>query len=209
MGGFENKAIKFDKMVKDKSNDELGLFEKYDEILSEIRSRIIEHKAKSVIDIGCGTCNLCGELSDKMNIIGIDQSLEMIEQAKNKYNKMNLKQGNFLDKPFRKKDVDIVVTTYALHSLNANEKKEAIKLMLEYLKDDGKIIIADFMFSDDLEREECKKHLYDKGRQDLWSVIDKKYYTNIEELTRYIILLDYKIHAEHIVNFTWLVEIKK
>jgi putative AdoMet-dependent methyltransferase len=209
MWGFDNKAIKFDKMVRDKSNDELGLFEKYDEILSKIRIRIIEHEAVSVIDIGCGTGNLCGELSGKMDIIGIDQSLEMIVQAKKKYNKLKLKLGNFLDKPFRKNDVDIVVTTYAFHSLNDNEKKEAIKYMLEYLKDDGKIIIADFMFLNDIEMEKCKNQLYGKGRQDLWNVIDNKYYTNLEELEKYITLLGYKINSEHIVNFTWIVEIKR
>ena len=205
----DNKAIKFDKMVRNRSNDELGLFEKYDEILSKIRGRIIEHKAVSVIDVGCGTGNLCGELSEIMDITGIDQSLEMILEAKKKYNNMKFKLGNFLDKPFRKNDVDIVVTTYAFHSLNDSEKKEAIKYMLEYLKYDGKIIIVDFMFSNNAEREKCKNHLYDKGRQDLWSVINNKYYTNLEELKRYISLLDYKISSEHIVNFTWIVEIEK
>ncbi len=206
---FDNKAIKFDKMVRDKSNDELGLFEKYDEVLSEIRSRIIEHEAVSIIDIGCGTGNLCGELSEKIDIIGIDQSLEMILHAKKKYNNMKFKLGNFLDKPFRKNDVDIVVTTYAFHSLNDNEKKEAIKYMLEYLKNDGKIIIADFVFANDMERKKCKNNLCGKGRQDLWNIIDNKYYTNLEELERYIRLLDCKIHSKHIVNFTWIVEIEK
>ncbi|WMJ82217.1 methyltransferase domain-containing protein [Clostridium sp. MB40-C1] len=172
MWGFDNKAIKFDKMVRDKSNDELGLFEKYDEILSKVRKKIIDHNAASVIDIGCGTGNLCGELCCEMDVVGVDQSLEMILQAKKKYNNMKFKLGNFLDKPFRRKDVDIVVTTYAFHSLNDNEKKKAIKYMLEYLKDDGKIIIADFMFLNDIERENCKNNLYRKDRPDLWDVID-------------------------------------
>lgn len=205
----DNKAIKFDKMVKDKVNDELGLFEKYDEILAEIRNRIIKYEASSVIDIGCGTGNLCGELSGEMDIMGVDRSLEMIVQAKKKYSKMKFKLGNFLDKPFRKNDVDIVVTTYAFHSLNDNEKKEAIKYMLEYLKDDGKIIMADFMFSNDIERDKCKSQLYDEGSQELWDVIDNKYYTNLEELERYIGLLGCKISSQHIVNFTWIVEIEK
>ncbi|MBC2400080.1 MerR family transcriptional regulator [Clostridium tetanomorphum] len=209
MWGFDNTAIKFDKMVRDKSNDELGLFEKYDEILFEIRSRIINHGAVNVIDIGCGTGNLCGDLSEKIDILGIDQSLEMILQAKKKYNKMKFKLGNFLDKPFRKNDIDIVVTTYAFHSLNHNEKKEALNYMLDYLKDNGKIIIADFMFLNDGEREKYKNSLCDKGRQDLWNVINNKYYTNLEELKRYVSSLNYKIHSEHIVNFTWIVEIKK
>jgi precorrin-3B methylase len=40
----------------------------------------------------------------------------MLLQAKNKYSKMNLKLGNFLDEPFIKNSADIVVTTYAFHS---------------------------------------------------------------------------------------------
>lgn len=209
MWGFDNKAIKFDKMVRDRLDDDLGLFEKYDEILSEIRSRIIEHKAEHVIDIGCGTGNLCGELSEEIDVLGIDQSLEMILQAKKKYNNMNFKLGNFLDEPFSKNDVDIVVTTYAFHSLNHDEKKEAIKYMLEYLKADGKIIIADFMFQNDIEREKCKNDLCSNDKQDLWDVIDYKYYTNLEELEKYINSLGCKIHSQHIVNFTWIVEIEK
>ncbi len=103
MWGFDNKAVKFDKMVRDKTNDELGLFSMYDDILADIRNRIIKYNAKKVIDIGCGTGNLCGELSDSIEVLGIDQSLEMILQAKNKYRNMNLKLGNFLDEPVIKK----------------------------------------------------------------------------------------------------------
>ena len=209
MWGFDNKAVRFDKMVKDRSDDELGLFEKYDEVLCEIRRRIIEHKALSVIDIGCGTGNLCGELAGKIDVVGIDQSLEMIQQAKKKFPKMKFKLGNFLDEPYRKNDVDIVVTTYAFHSLNVDEKKKALKCMLKYLKDDGRLIIADFMFLNNSEREKCKRNLLSKGKQDLWEVIDKKYYTNVEELQRYADSVGCKIESRHIVNFTWIVEITK
>lgn len=204
-----NKGIKFDKMVKDKDNDELGLFEKYDEILSEIRSRIIKHKAERVIDIGCGTGNLCGELSEKIEVMGVDSNLEMLEHAKSKYKNMNFKLGSFLDKPFRKNYIDIVVTTYAFHGLKDNEKEEAINNMLEYLKDDGKIIIADFMFANNMEREKCINNLQTNGREDLLDVITYKYYTNVESLEKYIKSLNCKISSEHIVNYTWLVEIGK
>lgn len=204
-----NKAIRFDKMVRDKSNDELGLFEKYDEILCEIRNRIKNHNASNVIDIGCGTGNLCGELCDELDVLGIDQSLEMISQAKKKYSNMKFRLGNFLDKPFKQNAFDIVVTTYALHGLNDDEKKEAIKNMLEYLNDNGKIIIVDFMFLNNAERENCKNNLCSQGRQDLWYVVNRKYYTNLEEFKEYISYLGYKIQSEHITNFTWIVEIQK
>ncbi len=139
MWGFDNKAVKFDKMVRDKTNDELGLFSMYDDILADIRNRIIKYNAKKVIDIGCGTGNLCGELSDSIEVLGIDQSLEMILQAKNKY----------------------------------------------------------------------RENLLSKGKDDLWEVINNKYYTNIDELKNYIRTIGFKIKVQHIINFTWGVEIEK
>jgi len=70
------------------------------------------------------------------------------------------------------------------------------------------IIIVDFMFADDNERKKCIKNLCSKSREDLSSVIENKHYTNIEELEKYIRVLGCKIHREHIVNFTWIVEIE-
>lgn len=209
MWGFDNKAVKFDKMVRDKANDELGLFEKYDDILAYIRNKIIDYNAKKVIDIGCGTGNLCGQLSSDIEILGIDQSLEMILQAKNKYRNMNLKLGNFLDEPFIKNNVDIVVTTYAFHSLNHEEKKIALNNMIEYLNESGKIIIVDFMFNNEIERDMCRQSLLSQGKNELWEVINNKYYTSIDELKSYIKTLGFKIEIEHIINFTWIVEIEK
>lgn len=207
--GFNNKAVKFDELVKDQSRDELGLFRKYDEILEETRRRIVEHGAKSILDIGCGTGNLCGELSKKLDVMGIDQSLEMLLQAKRKYKNMKLKLGNFLDKPFCKDRFDIVVTTYALHSLDYDQKKKALRHMLEYVKGKGKIIIVDFMFLNESERIKIRDDLCNRGRNDLLTAIDNRFYTNVEKLKKYVETMGYKIDCEPIVNFTWIVEIEK
>lgn len=207
--GFNNKAVKFDNLVKDRSNDELGLFANYDVILEEIRGRIKKYKAQSILDIGCGTGNLCGELSNSFDVIGMDQSLEMLLQAKKKYSDMRLKLGNFLDKPFCKENFDIVVTTYAFHALDDIEKIIALGNMIEYLRSNGKIIIVDFMFSNDTEKSDCKTRLLNQGQENLWDVINSRYYTNIEKLNKYVISQGHKIHCEHIVNFTWRVEIEK
>ena len=116
--------MKFDEMVKNRNNDELGLFEQYDEILEEIRERIVEYRAKSILDIGCGTGNLWVKLKDELDVTGIDQSLEMLLQCKRKQSGIRLKLGSFLDRPFWPGKFDIVVTTYAFHALDYNEKKE-------------------------------------------------------------------------------------
>lgn len=202
------KGEKFDNMVNDKSKDELGLFERYNEIFKELRKQILEQNAKKILDIGCGTGNLFGELSKTLEVVGIDQSFEMLTYAKEKYSNLKLKLGSFLDEPFCKNEFDIVVTTYAFHSLNPCEKKKAINNMLQYLKPDGKVIIIDFMFLNDIQRKKIKNNFYNKKRQDLWEVIDSKYYTNVENFKSYVESLGCKIKCEPLVNFTWKVEIE-
>ncbi len=207
--GFDNKAMKYDKMVNDRANDELGLFEKYDEILEEIRCMIIEHKAQEVLDIGCGTGNLCGSLGSKIKVVGMDQSLEMLLQAKRKYENMKLKLGNFLDKPFDTNRFDVVVSTFAFHTLNNEEKKIALYHMLEFINEKGKIIIGDFMFTNDSERESCREKLCAQHQFDLWEVIEKRHYTNLENFSEYVKSLGLRVTCRHIVNFTWLMVIEK
>lgn len=202
-----NRAIKYNKMVKERKDDELGLFEKYEEILHDVRKYILESNPYTIIDIGCGTGNLCGPISDKINVIGIDKNEEMLEYVKNKYKNMNVRLGSFLDEPIDKNYADIVVTTFAFHGLNDNEKKIAIKNMMDYLKSKGKIIIVDFMFKDEGEREKYKNKFKNENRLELWEAINRKYYSNVEKLESYLNNLNVKVKSNHIINFTWIMEI--
>lgn len=202
-----NRAIKYNKMVKERKDDELGLFEKYEEILHDVRKYILESNPYTIIDIGCGTGNLCGPISDKINVIGIDKNEEMLEYVKNKYKNMNVRVGSFLDEPIDKNYADIVVTTFAFHGLNDNEKKIAIKNMMDYLKSKGKIIIVDFMFKDEGEREKYKNKFKSENRLELWEAINRKNYSNVEKLESYLNNLNVKVKSNHIINFTWIMEI--
>ncbi|MDT8717937.1 class I SAM-dependent methyltransferase [Clostridium sp. 19966] len=201
-----NKGEKYDYMLKNIKDDELGLFEKYEEILNEIREIILTYNAEAVLDIGCGTANLCGPISRKIKVIGIDKNEEMLLQAKKKYPKMSLKQGDFLDKPFEEEIADIIVTTLVFHAIT--NKKLALENMIKYLKPNGKIVIADYMFLNEEERENCKRVLLEAGKKELWDFINSKNYTNVEMLEDYVETLGYKFRAKHIINFTWLVEIE-
>ncbi|MDS0524577.1 class I SAM-dependent methyltransferase [Clostridium sp. SHJSY1] len=209
MNNSDSIAVKFDNMARFPKNDELGLFKNYDKILEETRRRIIEHNGQYILDIGCGTGNLCGELNETYSIIGMDKNLEMLKRAKEKYQHINFKIGNFLDTPFKENFFDIVVSTFVFHILNEEEKRIAIKNMLKYIKDNGKIIIVDYMFLDSKEKDEYKKNFNLNKREDLWDFISSKHYTNIEELKNHIVKFNYNIIIQHIVNFTWIIEITK
>ncbi len=207
--GFDSWAKNYDNSIKYNSWDELNIFEKYDYVLEVVARKILDVNALKVIDFGCGTANLYGKLNNNIDYIGVDQSIDMLLQAKNKISTINLRLGNFLDEPITHIKFDVVISTYAFHHLNALEKEKAINLLLNYLKPDGRIIIADLMFLNKSERIKQKDYFYKQNRKDLWDEIEDEYYMDIEEIKKYAEFLGCIVQYEHIVNFTWIVEIVK
>lgn len=206
---MDNKAMRYDRMVKERKDDELGLFEKYDEIMEEIRGLIKAAGDSNVLDIGCGTGNLCGCLGSGINVVGMDKNPDMLLQARRKYANMKLRLGSFLDEPYCRGYFDTVVTTFAFHILRDEEKKLALDNMLEFLKDNGRIIIGDYMFRNAMEREGCREQLLERQKYDLWKVIESRYYINVESFAEHVESLGLKITCKHVVNFTWLAVIEK
>lgn len=205
---FDSWAKNYDVSVKSNTNDELNLFDGYEDIMNKLRGIIRESGARKVLDIGCGTGNLCGSLSEDIYVVGMDQSVEMLILAQKKHPNMKFKFGNFLDNPFIENEFDIIVSTYAFHHLTGTQKRKALDIMLKYLKPSGKIVIADLMFFDSEKRKECKKNFQKEKRMDLWEIIDDEYYTIIDDLKSYAEFLGCTFYCEHLKSFTWLIEIK-
>lgn len=207
--GFDLWAKNYDISVQENSDDGLNLFKKYDLVLESVAEIILQNNALKIIDIGCGTGNLYGKLNNNIEFTGVDQSIEMLLQAREKYPCMNLRLGNFLDEPFIENEFDIVTSTFAFHHLNSLEKQRAINLLLRYLKPGGIIIIADLMFLNNMERIKQKEILLQSGRKDLWDIIEDEYYSDIEEIMRYSEQFGCEVNYKHVVNFTWLLQIVK
>ncbi|MEF9840266.1 MAG: class I SAM-dependent methyltransferase [Cellulosilyticaceae bacterium] len=203
-----NKGTNYDKMVIFSRDDELGLFEKYEEVLQMVRDRINKYNCTSVIDFGCGTGNLCGPLSNDIEVIGIDRSIDMINTGKSKFHSMRFIEGDFIDLQRLNKSADIVVSSYVLHGLTNNEKEQAISYMMKLSKR-GRIILVDFMFESNEEKENYRDTFIKGNKRELWDFISGKNYFIVEKLKESIENRGLKINTEHIVNFTWIVEIYK
>lgn len=64
----------------------------YNEYFNKINDFLHEAKGIDVLDIGCGTGNLYNKIKEHVNYVGMDQSLEMLLQAKNKFHHIKLRQ---------------------------------------------------------------------------------------------------------------------
>jgi ubiquinone/menaquinone biosynthesis C-methylase UbiE len=152
---FDSWAKDYDKDIRE-NNGDLKIYINYDSILGKVYELAIDSNINKpcILEIGVGTGNLAGRfLNEGYNIIAIDQSRAMLNVAKEKYPKLKVRLGDFLKIPYSDKSFDAIVSIYALHHLNNNEKSIAIKEMVRVVKDNGKIVIGDLMFESDTDKE--------------------------------------------------------
>lgn len=202
---FDNWANSYDEDVaKDITN--VKMYKNYEYILDSVYKLVknINKKDVSILEIGVGTGNLAGRfLEENYNIIGIDQSREMLNVAKQKYSKLKVRLGEFLKIPFNDKSFDVIVSTYAFHHLNNEEKSMAIKEMIRVLKDGGKIVVGDLMFKDETDKQKVMKKLSAKQIEE----INQEYYSNIDFLTNEFEKLNGKLEYTKIDDINYIIEI--
>ncbi|MCY6483437.1 methyltransferase domain-containing protein [Clostridium aestuarii] len=180
---FNDWAKTYDISIR-KNIGSLKIYKNYDKILQTVYEKSVKNIDKDinrikVLDIGVGTGNLSEKYLNKgYNIIGIDQSREMLNVAKQKFPNLKVRLGEFLKIPFNNNQFDVIVSTYAFHHLNDMEKNLAIKEMVRVLKDDGRIVIGDLMFENDVKKE----NLINEFTNEQIEEIRDEYYSDIEKL---------------------------
>lgn len=201
---FNSWADSYDEDVK-VDRGALKIYENYNKVLNKVYEKsTIAGDGISVLDIGVGTGNLAKKfLENNYRVVGIDQSREMLRVAKHKYPNLKVRLGEFLKIPFNDKVFDIIVSTYAFHHLNSEEKSLAIKEMIRVLKDNGKIVIGDLMFKNRIEEEGILKELTEAQVDE----IKDEYYSYIDELESEFMKYNKKLNYEKIDRFISVIEV--
>lgn len=176
--GFDLWADGYDKDVQlSEDNDEYP-FAGYRDVLNTIYKLVHRKEKARILDIGFGTGVLTKKLyDDGYEIYGVDFSERMIEIAKEKMPSSKLFQHDFSkDLPKELKDIkfDYIISTYAMHHLEDEEKIDFINELDKYINNDGEIIIGDVAFKTRRLLEECKMEHIDYWDDDeIYFVFDE------------------------------------
>lgn len=143
----EEHAARFDEVAAD-----------YDENKSEeyraCVSLVIEHARESltggetVLDLGCGTGVIGLALANAAGrVVGRDVSEGMMNEARKKAADRGIENAEFSRGTFREPNVnraDVVVSNYAMHHLDDEEKREAIRVIADLGA--RRFVLGDVMF---------------------------------------------------------------
>lgn len=137
---FDDEAVEHDDLFVTK----MGMTEFYDEVEKTLNS--CEYKS-SILVLGCGSGLEIERLKFPCNVVGVDLSDKMLGvlEKKKLYNGVNLSTvcGSFLDLDFEKEKYDIVLTCYAMHHFNSEQKQSIYSKVYKCLKKDGVFVNGD------------------------------------------------------------------
>lgn len=128
----------------------------------------------------------------------------MLSVAKEKYPSLKVRLGEFLKILYDNKSFDIIISTYAFHHLNEDEKCIAIEEMIRVLKDDGVIIIGDLMFE---SKDSEEKILMDLSQEQIEEIKDE-YYSYIDLLSDEFKRYNKRLNYRRIDNFNYIIKIQ-
>ena len=158
--GFDLWADGYDKSVQLCEEDNEYPFAGYKDVLNTIYNIVHRKEKAKVLDIGFGTGVLTKKLyDDGYEIYGIDFSERMLEIAKEKMPLAKLVQYDFsrgLPKELENIQFNYIISTYAMHHLEDEDKIKFINKLEKYLSRDGRIIIGDIAFETRELLEQCK-----------------------------------------------------
>ncbi len=181
-----NKDKVFDKKIKKQFEFDEEVASVFDDMLSrsvpfynEMLGLTVDFAIKNskendtILDLGCSTASTLLEIyrksEHKLNLIGIDNSKAMLEQANKKVKvygaNIKLKDGDILKIPFENSNV--IVSNYTLQFIRPIYREELLKKIFVSLRENGIFIFSEKVVSEDklLNKQLIDKYLEFKKNQ--------------------------------------------
>lgn len=154
------KQFEFDEKVASVFDDMLArsvpFYQQALEISAEFLEKNLEEGAR-VYDLGCSTASLLLSLerstTKSLELIGLDNSAAMLEQAEKKLaffdSKISLQEADILDFNFKK--ANAFVSNYTLQFIRPLVREKLIQKMYESLEEGGVFIFSEKVITEDKE----------------------------------------------------------
>lgn len=120
----------------DKYSEDFQFVHKYGEDVMELLQAPLGSR---IIDLGCGNGNLTVKLAERgYNVMGIDDSNEMLEVARGKYPDIEFVKGNALD--FNIEPCDGIFSNAVLHWIDKDKQQSLLNNISSNIKTGGEFV---------------------------------------------------------------------
>ncbi|TFD92915.1 trans-aconitate 2-methyltransferase [Jeotgalibacillus sp. R-1-5s-1] len=199
---FDEWVETYDDSVSGKDEEYQAVFAGYDAILDEVASLA---KGRT-IEFGTGTGNLTEKLLIKgLDVLGIEPNGAMRARTQERFPKLDLADGDFMEFPLDGKPVDTFVSTYAFHHLTDDEKAKAAALYGSLLQQGGQVVFADTIFKNEEAKLARWKKVEEQGYHNLLEDLKREYYTTVPVMEKLFIDAGFTVTFKQLNEYAWLI----
>lgn len=162
----------------------------YSAVLNEFAD-ILDQRCKRIVDIGCSTGACASRIVDmrRNDYVGIDIELRYVKSAARRAPRGSFYAADARKMPFPDRLFDLAMLIGVMHHMDNALIKDSLREVLRVLKPDGRVIVAEPVFTDGRRLSTLLLHL-DRGR-------------NIRDESRYRALFDgFTIERQRFFNFS-------
>lgn len=169
----------------------------HDEISVAVRAALVGFKPNEklcVLDLGCGDGSMTLTLLPPERIaryIGCDLSKPALDIAQRKINALSISANLLCDDMLkvaeeqRDQSIDLVLSSYAVHHLNANNKQRLVDQATRFLKPGGQFVLIDIFREPTEDRAAYMRH-YTDVLKNTWSKLSPEaQYLVVKHATEY------------------------
>jgi len=203
---FDEWINSYDASVSGEDLEYRDVFERYDEILNAVTSKVVG----TVLEFGTGTGNLTAKLIDAgYPLIGVEPNTAMRRITAERFPSIEVIDGDLIDFETGKTTIDSIVSSYVFHHLTDEEKGIALTKYAQLLPTNGKIVFADTVFI----TQEAKQAQIDKERarnfHNVADDLEREYYTIVPVLKNLFTEAGFKVTFKQLNDFVWLMDATK
>lgn len=197
-------AAGYDADVGDESNP---IRDGYEALLRWVAAEANSVGAGTAVDLGAGTGNLTTLLRGFDRIAAVDVSHQMMSVARDKQgtrSDIDWIEGDILEF-FESSPTDLsaVVSTYAIHHLIPEEKKELFYRVAKALKPGGKAVFGDLMFRNALERKRVLDDYRSTGHKGLAAEIEDEFFWLLDRRVDDLESLGFVVQTRQFSELSW------
>ena len=160
--------------------------------------------ADHVVDVGIGTGNLSVALPPCAHLVGVDLSRKMLALARAKLGeRAALLRKDALAWAHEAGELDVLVSTFALHHLTPAEKGDFLQHALARLRPGGRLAIADLAFESARAGEAMQREWEDHDPWDLRKAVADEFYWDLAEARRTCEGLGLRVTTERFGPLIW------
>ncbi|MFT7670033.1 MAG: putative AdoMet-dependent methyltransferase [Planctomycetota bacterium] len=175
----------------------------YEDVLNWVTERAAIKPTDLVVDLGIGTGNLSARLPQAAGLIGVDVSERMLSIAREKLIGVDLLQEDLLAWSDGDEKIDVVVSTYAVHHLESDEKEGLFKNLAARLNPQGRLVFGDLGFADAAHRSECERSWKELGNTAMLEAISDEYFWDVDRARTVLEGLGLRVEIERLGALSW------